>query len=209
MTLLYPELSGYLYSTYGEKVNTNQQCIMTIGVHGNPYQWKKLNILQGDKKYEQALLYMCAISQTEPDWILRKLKGTTSQNAMWAIGVALQRNEKSVRTRETSARQIKLTEVVSEILEKIHSLELNINELISAIISLSLICDQRPGAIDKLSGGILYEVRMVIQEAMYRYDSTSLVKSGGIALQMLNGETLNEENETFLLQKLDLDEYDN
>ncbi|MDR3238689.1 MAG: Hsp70 family protein [Clostridiales bacterium] len=202
MSLLSPELTGYVYSTYGEKVNTNQQCIMTIGLCGDQTLCEKLNILRSDKKYEQALLYVYAVTQTEAEWILRRLKGPSSQSAMWAIGVALQRNGKC-------EHNLPLTDVVELIIRKIHSLELNLNELISAIISLSLICDQRPSAVDMISGDILDQVRQVIQEAMYRYDSPGLFKSGDIALQMLNGEMLDAENEAFLLQKIDLDEYDN
>jgi hypothetical protein len=202
MSLLSPELTGYVYSTYGEKINTNQQCIMTVGVYGDSSQWDKLRILQTDKKYEQALLYLYAITQTEINWIFVKLKGASSQTAMWAIGVALRRNG-------VNAGSIKLTEVIETFLRKIGSATLNTNELISSFISLSLICDQRQTAIDRVSTDLLPRVREVIQEATYLCESPGLLKAAGIALQMLNGETLDEENEAFLLQKIDMDNYEN
>jgi hypothetical protein len=68
-----------------------------------------------------------------------------------------------------------------------------------ALISLGLICDQREGAVHPVSRDFARAVEDRIHNIMIYYETS---KQCAVALQLLKGELLSEEDERFLLQKI-------
>ncbi|MDR0524305.1 MAG: Hsp70 family protein [Spirochaetaceae bacterium] len=177
----------------GERVATINEAIRNIGLLGAPAQKDSLLAYHNrDKRYEEALIYAHAVSQTEIPWIFKQMQETASGASLWGIGVALQRNGKvpqSFNPRKPAESLITLLE----------SYTLNANNQSAALLSLGLICDQRGAAIDPVDKIFAQSIYERIERILEYYEPT---KQFRIALQLINGGLLSEEDEAFLLQKI-------
>ncbi|MDR0562896.1 MAG: Hsp70 family protein [Spirochaetaceae bacterium] len=184
----------------GERVATINEAIRNIGLLGNAEQKAALlSYHNKDKRYEEALIYAHAVSQTETAWIFKQMQETTSGASIWGIGVALQRNGKA----QTS---LNLQKVAISILDFLESYTLNANNQASALLSLGLVCDQRNTAVDPVDKDFAIHVGERIEQIMQYAEPN---KQFRIALQLINGDLLSEEDEAFLLQKItELEERD-
>ncbi|MDR0569029.1 MAG: Hsp70 family protein [Spirochaetaceae bacterium] len=177
----------------GERVATINEAIRNIGLLGNPAQKAALlSYHNRDKRYEEALIYAHAVSQTETPWIFKQARETASGVSIWGLGVALQRNGKA----ETSLNPQKAAVTLAELLE---SDALNLNNQATALLSIGLICDQRRSAADPVDKDFAQQMGKRIEQVMTCYEPT---KQFRIALQLINGDLLSEEDEAFLLQKI-------
>ncbi|MDR2394395.1 MAG: Hsp70 family protein [Treponema sp.] len=177
----------------GDQVATINEAIRNIGLFGDPKQLEALRTFH-DKgmRYEDPLIYAHAVSQTGVEWIYTRLDAASLRSSLWGIGVALQRNAKAPGS-------LDLQEVVNKILDIMDQHTLNSNNRESALISLGLICDQRESAIDPVSRDFAHTVQERIQEIMIYYETS---KQLTVALHLIKGELLSEEDEGFLLQKI-------
>ncbi|MDR1029866.1 MAG: Hsp70 family protein [Treponema sp.] len=180
-------------SISGDKVATINEAIRNIGLFGDTQQLETLLAFH-DKgtRYEDTLIYAHAVSQTSVAWIYDRIQETSLRSSLWGIGVGLQRNGKA-------SESLDLHEVVNKILEIMENHTLNSNNRQCALISLGLICDQRESAVDPVSRDFADTVQDRIQKIMVYYETT---KHLTVALQLLKGELLSEEDERFLLQKI-------
>lgn len=177
----------------GDRVTTINEAIRNIGLFGNTQQLETLGAFH-DKgsRYEDPLIYAHAVSQTAVEWIYTRIDEASLRSSLWGIGVALQRNEKAPGS-------LDLHEVVNKILEIMENHTLNRNNRESALISLGLICDQRESAVNPVSRDFAHTVEDRIQRIMIYYEPP---KHLTVALQLIKGESLSEEDERFLLQKI-------
>ncbi len=210
LSYLAPVLHGFLDG--GAKRNTNMQAIYTMSVCDDPESLKKINILHSNSKYIQVCLYTHSKTKTSFDWIksrfdmdlkaaLRKEKNNLQVSA-YAIGVVLRKDEE-VQIASTE-QEIK---IIDKLCNAIGTGVLNKEPLNCCIWALGFICDQRKyrtdfphdvinqvlRSIDVENIGILYgsEVRMRNE------------KTVSVVTKMINGEKLNQDEEQYLLIKLE------
>ncbi|MDR1986308.1 MAG: Hsp70 family protein [Treponema sp.] len=183
----------------GDRVASINEAIRNIGLFGTAQQLEILGALHDKgRRYEDPLIYAHAVSQTAAEWIYTRLDEAALRSSLWGIGVALQRNGKAPGT-------LDLYEVVNKILDILENHTLNRNNRECALISLGLICDQRESAVHPVNRAFADTVQERIERSMIYYEPS---KHLTVAMQLIRGELLSEEDERFLLQKISLEEDD-
>lgn len=206
MEQLRPELQDVRIT--GKRVSVNIQAIYTLGMCASKKQAEQLEVLHEKQKYRHACLTMHAMTKTSCRWLyttflsdkkraLKKLANDL-QFSVYAIGAVFRNNEKNVE------KEINRKKVIKEIEEVICSGLLQQEALICCLIALGWICDQRFNK-NKLEPSILNRVYSVINSLEDIYGTAvakKCEKSRSIALKLINGEDLCEEEEEFLLSKM-------
>ncbi len=210
LSYLAPVLQGFLDG--GAKRNTNMQAIYTLSVCDEPEKLRRINILHSNSKYVQACLYTHSKTKTSFDWIksrfdmdlksaVRKEKNNLQVSA-YAIGVVLRKDD-DVRV-ASPEQEIK---IIDKLCNAISTGILNKEPLNCCIWALGFICDQRKYraefpydvinqvlmTVSAENIGILYggEVRMRNEKTI------------SVVTKMINGEKLNQDEEQYLLIKLE------
>lgn len=194
----------------GPKVSTNIQAIYALGVCGKQKHMKKLETLHGNSKYLQACLYAHAKTRTELSWLLaemdkdlaqaQKKRASNLQFSSYAAGVAL-RKEGAGHALDTKAEE----KVVRKLTEGIRSGSLEQEALNCCILALGWIGDQRK-EISGLDGQVIQEAMKTIHYLEDYYPLLTALgcgKARKVAIKMLEGEALNDEEEQFLLKRLE------
>ncbi|MCX4317829.1 MAG: Hsp70 family protein, partial [Lachnospiraceae bacterium] len=202
------ELNGM--SDNGPKVSTNNQAIYALGICGEGADWKRLSILHESGRYLQACLYAHARSKTDLDWLLTEFRkdirqaeqGRSSnlQFSAYAVGIALRREEGAPVLDEKIEE-----DVVKTLIAVIQRGNMSKEELICSLLALGWICDQRREE-SRLSVPLLKEVFETVRDIGYY--SKSLLEQDTRKVQkvvekLIRGESLDEEEEQFLLTKLE------
>ncbi len=210
LSYLAPVLQGFLDG--GAKRNTNMQAIYTLSVCDDPEKLKKINILHSNSIYVQACLYTHSKTKTSFDWVKSRFemdlqsvvqrKKNNLQVSAYAIGVALRKDDGvSVAPIE---QEIK---IVNKLCNAINTGILNKEPLNCCIWALGFICDQRKYQTD-FSYDVINQVLMTVSaenigilyggEIRMRNEKTI-----SVVTKMINGEKLNQDEEQYLLIKLE------
>lgn len=211
MSQLGAEINGFSAGG-GPKVSANIQAIYTMSICANAGQLQKLSALHDTPRYLQACLYTHAKSRTELPWLLdefekdakKSLKGLGNniQFSAYAVGIALRKGgfEQTALSSDEEER------IVKRICMVVASGRLSSEELTCCILALGWICDQRTHS-SRMDNGILQEVLDTLTHLEYSYSVITVMKqekARAVALKMVNGESLDVDEEQFLLTKLEL-----
>ncbi|MBR2527471.1 MAG: Hsp70 family protein [Blautia sp.] len=193
----------------GLKVSTNINAIHTLSICGTEDDISRLNILHSQSRYLHACLYTHGNSRTELRWIrsrlqedvrlLKKGKKSYIQNSAHAIGLAM-RNDGACKA---SAKEIETT--VNLLCEALDTRVVSKEELVCIFISLGCICDQR-SCKGNVEEEVVRKALLKIQEVYDTFPPSELVyaeKSFHVSCKMISGTALNQDEEEFLLTKLE------
>lgn len=211
-SLCISKLGGALngMSASGPRKNTNIQAIYTLGFCGSEIQLNKLSKLHDRSEYQMACLYAHAVSKTCVDWIIdyfnadiKKLNsesGNHIPSSAYALGIALHnytRDDINVKT---------VIKLVEKLYDAVKSGSLVTEQLTSCVLALGWICDQRSDTCWDIPNELLNKVYDLLDDVMWNiYDyaiSEKCERPADVALKMINGDALSDEDEQFLLEKL-------
>jgi len=212
MAQIHPLLEGF--SSGGKETNVNIQALYTLSICASEQQLKEIKRIHNNSKYLQVCLYIHAKTKTELEWIyeqfhedIKKIKrasysdkcSSNLQISVYAIGVALRKDDKAVYLGKEE-------KIVDEICSVIMSGKLKEQELICSVLALGWICDQR-NHINKIGSEYINKALDTIRDIDFEYNYqllTKCVKSREVATKMINGDILTNEEEMFLLTKLEI-----
>ncbi len=191
----------------GKQVTTNIQAIFTLGMCADSQDLDKLTKICRQSRYLRACLYTHAKTKTNVDWLIEEFfksvnqvedgKVDLIQDTAHAMGVAL---------KDHSLVDInKLENVVSRLICAIKTSNLNDCGLISCILALGCICDQRNSS-NEINQELLLDVRNILNQLENYYDSyiiSRCSKMSEIAIKLIDGATLEVNEEEYLLIKLE------
>lgn len=198
----------------GQAISANIQAIYTLSLSDDMEQLSKLSILHRNPKYLQACLYTHGKTRSELPWLQEELgkdakyslRGVSNniQCSAHAIGMALRKDLPGGDILSPNEEE----KVVKLLCKVIKAGNLNFEELVCCILALGCICDQRQ-SVSRLKDGVLREVEelMQVRGLMRYYDAQTayrLDRSCEVATKMLHGDSLNLDEERFLLTKLEL-----
>ena len=209
MTQLNADLHGF--SIGGAKVTTNIQAILALSVCGSLEQLSAIATLHEYPRYLQACLYTHAKTRTDLPWLLEEFEkdvnqilqnfGSNLQFSSYAIGVALRKDGIRILSAEAEEK------VVKNLCKVIRTGSLKLEELICCILALGCICDQRQQETE-MRRTVINEALEVIGEIDSYYTVLTTMKcekAREVVKKMIDGDCLNEEEEQFLLTKLEKD----
>ncbi len=209
MTQLSADLHGF--SIGGAKVTTNIQAILALSVCGSLEQLSAIATLHDYPRYLQSCLYTHAKTRTDLPWLLEEFEkdvnqvlqrfGSNIQFSSYAIGVALRNDGIHILSAEEEEK------VVKNLCKAICTGNLKLEELICCILALGCICDQRQQE-TKMSLKVINKALEVIRDLDSYYTVLTTMnckKARDVVKKMINGDCLNEEEEQFLLTKLEKD----
>ena len=206
MSYLAPTIRGF--HAKGARVSSNNEAIYTLSICGNQGDMKCLAPLH-DKYFIQCL-YAHAKTRTAVDWILSRLSSDAAstrikpsnimQTSAYAAAVALKNGadcKASLKQREKA---------LNEIISAVKSRRLLISALSNCIVALGTICDSRTQA-SPFSSIQINEVEQCIDSIAYDYPDLAdrVERNCDVALKLIHGENLSDDEEKFLLTKLELD----
>lgn len=212
-TICVQQLNGVIrgYDDKGLRRNLNIQAVYALGFCGSDKQIMKLDTIKHIPAYKAACMYVFGKRHLNTQWIcelcyndvrFNNLRGL--QNTLHALGMALRRDE------GISVEQIDIDEAVNRLCQVISynaNVDLRYNGIItSALIALGYACDQRFGS-NGVSDKSIEKVRYLIDTMEQRFDGNvynCLVRSITIVSKMLNGAVLTQDEEQFLLRKLEI-----
>lgn len=195
-------------SVSGIKNSTNIQAILALSICGDEEQLKKLEVIAINHKYVQACLYTFSRARVNMPWILWNFiedeknilnrRTNNFQFSSYAIGMVLKNN---------GDRDLEIKEmVVKKICNIIRKKVLNEQELISSIIALGVICDQRFYS-SGIKPEIIDEVVETIDNIKYSYysdlEEVKFLKRSEIVMKIIKGNSLTESEEKFLISKVE------
>ncbi len=201
-------ISGFGKTT-GSSVNTNIQAIHALSICANPSQLARIATLhQKDARYLHACMFTFGRRHANIDMILsvlkedvRKVNNKTKshiQASSHAIGMALMKSSCPPELISEEKEQ----NIASLLCDAILSRNLGSEELVCCILAIGWICDQRYHP--WYDTAKLYEIISIIEAVNdYYYEPHKYIKAKQVTLKMLNGVQLNEDDERFLLTKID------
>lgn len=207
------QLGGILkgFDCHGARKNVNIQAVYTLGFCGNENQLKQLEAIHNISGYQQSCIYAHAISKTCVEWLIEKfnadiknfnnMKSNNLQMTAYAVGLALNQNNSNDIVPQNVIKTVdKLSEVVS-------SGALLIEQLTPCILSLGWICDRRNYFKSDIDSEKISEIcNLLTYDINYLYTEDIAQKcqrSCNIALKLIGGEELSEEDEKYLLEKIE------
>lgn len=211
MIQIQPCLLGF--PSKGNKVSADIQAIYTLSICADRNQLDKLNVLHSTPKYLQACLYTHAKTKTCLDWVYSEFEkdikrasdGIKSnlQFSSHAIGVAFAKNSPDFNNIVSVKKR---TNAINTLCSAIESKNLNDEILTCCIIALGCICDKRKYKCD-IDSSIIEEALSILEYLDLYYSDAIMYKQNkarSVAIKMINGETLSDDEEQFLLTKLEL-----
>ncbi len=197
-------------SPSGRRVSTNIQAIYTLSICGDTRQLTRLSPIHETPAYLQACLYTHGRTCTDIKWLqeelekdIRKAAKSQSNNIQFsahAMGIALRREE----GREPSSQAQE--QAAGRLCDAIRTGNLNKEELISCILALGCICDQRE-QMSEMKPQMFRQVADTVERLEGFYSvlkAMSCGKAREVAGKMIRGEVLSGEEERFLLTKLEI-----
>lgn len=195
----------------GPKVSTNIQAVYTLSTCACEAQLEKLFALHDVSGYLQACLYTHAKTGTALEWLqeelekdVRKASEGYSSNLQFsshAVGIALRKENGN-----SAVSPQKKVKAVRDITKAITSGRLANEELTCCILALGWICDQREGT-GGLDVTVLHHALDAIRDVDVLYSvviAMSQKKAREVAAKMIHGDLLTDEEEQFLLTKLEM-----
>lgn len=205
------QISGVLnqFPVYGTKKSVNIQSIYTLAFCGSDDQFEKLMKIHNNPDYYQACLYAHAVSKTDTEWLAEQFKqdvrslennaNNSLQSTAYSIGLALNGNVHPA----LSAKEIRL--IIRKLNRVIESGDLSVEQFINCILSLGWICDCRCNDNLYVTDDVLREIKDMLSEVRFTYDSIYMQKSEkvrSVVLKLIEGNQLDEDEEHFLLEKI-------
>lgn len=208
------QLQGVLqgFPCYGLKINVNIQAIYTLGCCGSKEQVAKVQPLAAENRYYTASLYALGKSRVAGSFVQEVFQRDAYcesnkcnlQVTAHALGMAL-RLEDGGR-----AAGLDVDQAVKDLCFIINNrtvLDVNYSsEIVCCLIALAYACDQRFGG-NTASAASLELARQTLADLNRNYSAEvmmRLAKAVGVAYKMLEGESLSEDEEEFLLKKLEI-----
>lgn len=203
-------LQGFPY--YGPKINVNIQAIYTLGCCGSKEQVAKVQPLAAENRYYTASLYALGKSRVAGSFVQEVFQRyaycesnkCNLQVTAHALGMAL-RLEDGGR-----AAGLDVDQAVKDLCFIINNrtvLDVNYSsEIVCCLIALAYACDQRFGG-NTVSAASMELARQTLANLNRNYSTEvmmRLAKAAGVAYKMLDGESLSEDEEEFLLKKLEI-----
>lgn len=203
-------LQGFPY--YGPKINVNIQAIYTLGCCGSKEQVAKVQPLAAENRYYTASLYALGKSRVAGSFVQEVFQRDAYcesnkcnlQVTAHALGMAL-RLEDGGR-----AAGLDVDQAVKDLCFIINNrtvLDVNYSsEIVCCLIALAYACDQRFGG-NTVSAASMELARQTLANLNRNYSTEvmmRLAKAAGVAYKMLDGESLSEDEEEFLLKKLEI-----
>ena len=208
------QLQGVLqgFPCYGLKINVNIQAIYTLGCCGNKEQVAKVQPLAAENRYYTASLYALGKSRVAGSFVQEVFQRDAYcesnkcnlQVTAHALGMAL-RLEDGGR-----AAGLDVDQAVKDLCFIINNrtvLDVNYSsEIVCCLIALAYACDQRFWG-NIVSAASMELARQTLANLNRNYSTEvmmRLAKAAGVAYKMLDGESLSEDEEEFLLKKLEI-----
>lgn len=208
------QLQGVLqgFPGYGLKINVNIQAIYTLGCCGSKEQVAKVQPLAAENRYYTASLYALGKSRVAGSFVQEVFQRDAYcesnkcnlQVTAHALGMAL-RLEDGGR-----AAGLDVDQAVKDLCFIINNrtvLDVNYSsEIVCCLIALAYACDQRFGG-NTVSAASMELARQTLADLNRNYSKEvmmRLAKAAGVAYKMLDGESLSEDEEEFLLKKLEI-----
>lgn len=208
------QLQGVLqgFPCYGLKINVNIQAIYTLGCCGSKEQVAKVQPLAAENRYYTASLYALGKSRVAGSFVQDVFQRDAYcesnkcnlQVTAHALGMAL-RLEDGGR-----AAGLDVDQAVKDLCFIINNrtvLDVNYSsEIVCCLIALAYACDQRFGG-NTVSAASMELARQTLANLNRNYSTEvmmRLAKAAGVAYKMLDGESLSEDEEEFLLKKLEI-----
>nr|WP_304259363.1 Hsp70 family protein [Phascolarctobacterium succinatutens] len=208
------QLQGVLqgFPCYGLKINVNIQAIYTLGCCGSKEQVAKVQPLAAETRYYTASLYALGKSRVDGSFVQEVFQRDAYcesnkcnlQVTAHALGMAL-RLEDGGR-----AAGLDVDQAVKDLCFIINNrtvLDVNYSsEIVCCLIALAYACDQRFGG-NTVSAASMELARQTLANLNRNYSAEvmmRLAKAAGVAYKMLDGESLSEDEEEFLLKKLEI-----
>lgn len=203
-------LQGFPY--YGPKINVNIQAIYTLGCCGSKEQVAKVQPLAAENRYYTASLYALGKRRVAGSFVQEVFQRDAYcesnkcnlQVTAHALGMAL-RLEDGGR-----AAGLDVDQAVKDLCFIINNrtvLDVNYSsEIVCCLIALAYACDQRFGG-NTVSAASMELARQTLANLNRNYSTEvmmRLAKAAGVAYKMLDGESLSEDEEEFLLKKLEI-----
>lgn len=203
-------LQGFPY--YGPKINVNIQAIYTLGCCGSKEQVAKVQPLAAENRYYTASLYALGKSRVAGSFVQEVFQRDAYcesnkcnlQVTAHALGMAL-RLEDGGR-----AAGLDVDQAVKDLCFIINNrtvLDVNYSsEIVCCLIALAYACDQRFGG-NTVSAASMELARQTLANLNRNYSTEvmmRLAKAADVAYKMLDGESLSEDEEEFLLKKLEI-----
>ena len=205
------ELRKIDLSSFGQDIQLATECVYSIGVFGNELQIGVLNQLHGCQKLLNPLIYVNGKRKIDVDWVMEKakedcrlaMKGCKNnlQNSAYAVGMGLSNDGKTdVKKRE---------EALAILLDVIENGKDQEAYFVPCLIAVGLIADSRTYD-SRLSAGITDRAKSALAKVIDNFSdadlhSNSVIRSAIIADKMLDGIGLYDDEERFLLEKLDVE----
>jgi len=193
----------------GKLYNLHSQAILAIGALGTQDDGEALSSLHNYKRYRDACLWMHARTRSQLRWVYLELvrdckfttrKGTGSiQSPARAIGMAF------YGTDAAELGGVQRVDAIRELCNAVTQCVPKAGALVSCIVALGWLCDQRSGR-NILPSSLLANVQDTLSNAMYDYPEYFLVGHPvvvQIAKKMMEGHALDEQEEAFLLEKME------
>ena len=208
------QLQGVLqgFPCYGLKINVNIQAIYTLGCCGSKEQVAKVQPLAAENRYYTASLYALGKSRVAGSFVQDVFQRDAYcesnkcnlQVTAHALGMAL-RLEDGGR-----AAGLDVDQAVKDLCFIINNrtvLDVNYSsEIVCCLIAMAYACDQRFGG-NTVSAASMELARQTLANLNRNYSTEvmmRLAKAAGVAYKMLDGESLSEDEEEFLLKKLEI-----
>lgn len=207
------QLQGVLqgFPCYGLKINVNIQAIYTLGCCGNKEQVAKVQPLAAENRYYTASLYALGKSRVAGSFVQDVFQRDAYcesnkcnlQVTAHALSMALRLEDGG---RAAGLDVDKAVEDLCFIINNRTVLDVNYSsEIVCCLIALAYACDQRFGG-NTVSAASMELARQTLANLNRNYSTEvmmRLAKAAGVAYKMLDGESLSEDEEEFLLKKLE------
>jgi len=208
MNQLESEMKGL--PAMGVRVSAHVEAIMTLSICGTKEHLKGLRGIHNNSRYHQACLFVHGKTGTELDWLYSEFcrditlaeRGIRNnlQFSAQSMGHALKKSNAIIEN-------VSLCEdVVMKLLRSIKAGKLTSEALICAMLAVGWICDQRTEQ-GKIHAQVLEDALYVIGTLSQNEDALVAVKCekvATVACKMMQGIMLEQEEEEFLLTKLEL-----
>lgn len=208
------QLQGVLqgFPCYGLKINVNIQAIYTLGCCGSKEQVAKVQPLAAENRYYTASLYALGKSRVAGSFVQDVFQRDAYcesnkcnlQVTAHALGMALRLEDGG---RAAGLDVDKAVEDLCFIINNRTVLDVNYSsEIVCCLIALAYACDQRFWG-NTVSAASMELARQTLADLNRNYSAEvmmRLAKAAGVAYKMLDGESLSEDEEEFLLKKLEI-----
>ena len=208
------QLQGVLQSfpCYGLKINVNIQAIYTLGCCGSKEQVAKVQPLAAENRYYTASLYALGKSRVAGSFVQDVFqRDAYCESNKCNLQVTAHALSMALRLEDGGrASGLDVDQAVKDLCFIINNrtvFDVNYSsEIVCCLIALAYACDQRFGG-NTVSAASMELARQTLANLNRNYSTEvmmRLAKAAGVAYKMLDGESLSEDEEEFLLKKLEI-----